>query len=127
MYFAVGASQRKQISFVKSFDDSSFDASNEGPNVNIPALFNISETPQESGSSGPIITRSTLLSWHQLFTTFPSLMFISMQFAIFAIPAFPGEQVSFAHLGFCFIAHAIECSRPPPPNISICKKVSLAL
>ena len=39
----------------------------------------------------------------------------------------PGAQVSFAHLGFCFTAHAIECSRPPPPNISICKKVSLAL
>jgi hypothetical protein len=35
------------------------------------------------------------------------------------MPALPGEQYKVSHFGFCFTAHASECSRPPEPKISI--------
>ena len=123
----MGAPLILHICFVKCFEDSNFDASIDGANVRIPARLSISDTPCDKGSSGPMITRSTLFFLAQVFILFPSFMSKFIQLPICCIPALPGAQVSFVHFGFCLTAHAIECSRPPLPNIKICKKVSLEL
>jgi hypothetical protein len=88
----------------------------EGPNTGTPASRSRSATPAASGASGPITTKSTVLASAKLATTPPSVMSISAVSAISAMPALPGATISRSHFGFCLIAQASACSRPPPPS-----------
>ena len=55
---AVGILCRKQNSFVKLLDPSSFAASALGPNALIPAMVSLSMRPPTNGASGPTTTKS---------------------------------------------------------------------
>ena len=74
----------------------------------------------------PIITISEITNLKSIlyfFTVWSTLsglrISMLMQRAISAIPAFPGATYMLLHSGFCLIAQARECSRPPLPNINI--------
>ena len=114
---AVGAPQASQISLVKALDASSRAAACDGPKAAIPAARSASATPAASGASGPITTRSIACSSQKATTAAPSSIASSAQRAMAAIPAFPGATISRSHFGFCRMAQASACSRPPPPRI----------
>ena len=114
---AVGAPTASQISLVNAFDASSIAAAREGPKTRIPASRSASATPAASGASGPMTTRSIACSSQNAATACPSRIARSAQRAMAAMPALPGATISRSHLGFCRIAQASACSRPPPPRM----------
>ena len=109
------------MDFVKNLEASSCAAALLGPKHSTFADCNKSATPATSGASGPIITKSMTLCFTKCNTASPSIMLSGTHSAISTIPAFPGATNKFSHFGFCLMAQAKECSRPPPPKIKIFK------
>ena len=89
----------------------------DGPKTRKPAARRSSATPAASGASGPITARSMAFSSQKAMTSGPDRMSRSTSRATLSMPALPGATNSRSHLGFCRIAQASACSRPPPPRI----------
>ena len=58
-----------------------------------------------------------LLASQKVITAGPSRISKAAQSAILAMPALPGATISLSHLGFCKVAQAKLCSRPPLPKM----------
>ena len=82
------------ISFAKALLPSSCAADLLGPKTKNPALVNSSTTPATKGASGPITTKSGLHFLAKATTEFVSVTSTGDIWEIFAIPGFPGAQIT---------------------------------
>ena len=88
-----------------------------GPNVGTPAARSTSATPATNGASGPMTTKSMAFSRTNASTAWPSSGFRSGTFwAMPSVPPLPGATYRLSVRGDFASAHAMACSRPPPPN-----------
>ena len=116
-YAAVGIWYFFIKSLEKALEPSKIAAFLRGPNTFSPSASNASTIPPTSGSSIPIIVKSTACSFANAVSLSNSIAPIGTHSAICPIPAFPGAQNILSTLGLFATLAAIACSLPPLPTI----------
>ena len=112
----VGTPAACMTSFAKRFEPSIRAAAALGPNTATPPSRSASATPDTSGTSGPITTRSIASARASASKPSASCACTGWHGPSPAIPGLPGAACSSVSRGLCASFQASACSRPPDPT-----------